>query len=402
MTRAEAIPRPLRLALIAGEESGDQLGAALMRALRRRGEVEFSGVGGPAMAAEGLVSAFPIKDLSIIGMLEIVKRLPFLLSRIREAAETVVRAEPDALVIIDSPEFTHRVAARVRKARPTMPIIDYVSPSVWAWRPWRARAMRRYIDHVLCLLPFEPDVHRRLGGPPATYVGHPLCERAASLRPSESEERRREAEPPIVLVLPGSRRGEIRRMLPLFAEAVAQVAARMGPIEFVLPTLPHLQAAVSQAVDGWRVKPRIIVGQIEKEAAFRSARAALAASGTVTLELALSGVPTIAAYRVAGWEAMIVRALIQVRTVILANLVLGEKVVPEFLQERCTPEALAQALARIIAETPERRRQSAAFAKLPEIMGIGRLIPSEKAAEMVEQIVRDRPSAKVAEGVEAA
>lgn len=387
MTAAGATHRAIKVGLIAGEESGDQLGAALMRALRaRNAPFEFVGVGGSAMTAEGLSSAFPIKDLSIIGMVEIVKRLPFLLKRIREAADAIVQADPDVLVIIDSPEFTHRVAAQVRRMRPAMPIIDYVSPSVWAWRPWRARAMRRYIDHVLCLLPFEPEVHQRLGGPPCTYVGHPLGERAVSLRPNEDEARRRDAEPPIILVLPGSRRGEIRRMLPSFAAAIGMVAERAGRFELVLPTLPHLQSTIAEAVADWPVAPRIIVTQTDKDAAFRSARAALAASGTVTLELALAGVPTIAAYRVAGWEAMIVRALIQIRTVILANLVLGENVVPEFLQERCTPGALAGALMQIVSDTPERRRQIEAFARIPAIMSIGRLIPSEKAAEAVQQI----------------
>lgn len=386
MTVVKPAHRTIKVGLIAGEESGDQLGAALMRALRARGDFEFVGVGGSAMTAEGLSSAFPIKDLSIIGMVEIVKRLPFLLKRIREAADAIVQADPDVLVIIDSPEFTHRVAAQVRRMRPAMPIIDYVSPSVWAWRPWRARAMRRYIDHVLCLLPFEPEVHQRLGGPPCTYVGHPLGERAVSLRPNEDEARRRDAEPPIILVLPGSRRGEIRRMLPSFAAAIGMVAERAGRFELVLPTLPHLQSTIAEAVADWPVAPRIIVTQTDKDAAFRSARAALAASGTVTLELALAGVPTIAAYRVAGWEAMIVRALIQIRTVILANLVLGENVVPEFLQERCTPGALAGALMQIVSDTPERRRQIEAFARIPAIMSIGRLIPSEKAAEAVQQI----------------
>lgn len=387
MTAAGATHRAIKVGLIAGEESGDQLGAALMRALRaRNAPFEFVGVGGSAMAAEGLDSVFPIKDLSIIGMVEIVKRLPFLLRRIREAADAIVQADPDVLVVIDSPEFTHRVAAQVRRRRPRIPIIDYVSPSVWAWRPWRARAMRRYVDHVLCLLPFEPEVHRKLGGPPCTYVGHPLCERAASLRPNEDEELRRNVEPPIVLMLPGSRRGEIRRMLPVFAAAIRTFADRAGAFQLVLPTLPHLRPAMAEAVADWPVAPRIVSTQAEKEAAFRSARAALAASGTVTLELALAGVPTIAAYRVAGWEAMIVRALIQIRTVILANLVLGEKVVPEFLQERCTPDALAGALTQIIPDTPERRRQIEAFARIPAIMGVGRLIPSEKAADIVQHV----------------
>ena len=220
--------RELAIVLVAGEESGDQLGAPLMRALKERtgGRVRFAGVGGREMAAEGLVSLFPIEDLAIIGFAAIPRRLPLILRRIRETAALVVAAQPDALVIIDSPDFTHRVARRVRAAAPAIPILDYVSPSVWAWRPGRARAMRGYVDHVLALLPFEPAAHARLGGPPCTYVGHPLLERLAQLRPSAEEARRRLAEPPVVLVLPGSRGGEIRRLLAIFGAGLGAARGR--------------------------------------------------------------------------------------------------------------------------------------------------------------------------------
>jgi lipid-A-disaccharide synthase len=374
----------LSIHLIAAEESGDLLGAALMRALKRQaGALNLAGLGGRAMAAEGLASPFAIDELSIIGVAAIPLRLPAILRRIRETAAAVVRARPDLLVIIDSPDFTHRVGRRVRAADPSIAIVDYVSPSVWAWRPSRARAMRAYVDHVLAILPFEPDVHARLGGPPCTYVGHPLSERAGDLRPNEQEQNRRRADPPVVLVLPGSRSGELNRLLSIFARAIALTAERVGPLELVLPTVPHLADRVRAATAAWPIRPRIVVEPGEKNAAFRVARAALAKSGTVTLELAVAGVPMVTAYKISAIEAFVARRVIRVPSVILANLVLGENVVPDFLQDTCTPERLAEALVPLLEDGPARRRQVEAFARLNQIMQIGALAPSERAAEIV-------------------
>jgi len=377
-----------KVALVAAEESGDRLGAALMRALAARagGAVQFAGIGGPAMAREGLESPFPIDDIAIVGTAAVPRMLPTILRRIRQAAELVVKLEPHVLVIIDSPDFTHRVARRVRAKNPWIPIIDYVSPSVWAWRPWRARSMRRYIDHVLALLPFEPDAHKRLGGPACTYVGHPLAEKVSALRPSAEEVRRRLADPPVILVLPGSRRTEIRRLLAIFGEAMGRLGARLGPIELILPTVQNLYDEVVQATSAWPVWPRVVVSEPDKLAAFRIARVALAKSGTTTLELALSGVPMVAAYKVSVVEAWIARRLIRVPSVILANLVLGENIVPELLQEQCTPEHLAAALLALIGNTPERTRQVTAFSQLDGIMKVGAAIPSERAAEIVLEL----------------
>jgi lipid-A-disaccharide synthase len=394
-------PRALAIELIAAEESGDALGAALAHALveREGTALKLSGVGGRAMAAAGITSPFPIDDLSIIGVTAIPRRLPMILRRIRETADAVVAARPDALVIIDSPDFTHRVARRVRRRAPSIPIIDYVSPTVWAWRPWRARAMRRYVDCVLAVLPFEPAAHLRLGGPPCVYVGHPLIERLADLRPNADEMRQRQSEPPLVLVLPGSRSSEIRRLLAIFGAAVGQVAARLGPLELALPTMPHLLERVREGVAGWPVQPRIVVDPAEKWAEFRKARAALAASGTVTLELALAGVPTVAAYRLPAVEwigGRFVR-LPELFSIILANLVIGQKTVPELLQGDCTPEKLADALVPLIADTPARRRQIEAFGRLDAIMGVGEITPSSQAAAIVLDLARrGRAHAKAA------
>jgi lipid-A-disaccharide synthase len=271
----------------------------------------------------------------------------------------------------------------VRAADPTIAIVEYVSPSVWAWRPGRARVMRAYIDHILALLPFEPEVHRRLGGPPCTFVGHPLAEEVRDLRPNADEARRRLAVPPVLLVLPGSRVGEIERLLAIFANTVALVKERLGPIEVVIPTIPHLADKLRQATAQWPIRPRIVVETADKQAAFRIARAALAKSGTVTLELALAGVPTVAAYRVSWLEAVVGRRLVKVSSVILANLVLGENAVPEFIQEACTAENLAAALAPLFGDTLERQRQLEAFSRLDAVMEIGSIAPAARAADIV-------------------
>jgi lipid-A-disaccharide synthase len=384
--------QPLSIFIVAAEESGDALGAALARALAAKGgAVRLMGVGGSAMAAAGIKSPFAIDELSIIGLTAIPQRLPTIFRRIRETARAIVEAKPDAVVIVDSPDFTHRVARRVRQLSPSIPIVDYVSPSVWAWRPGRARAMRAYIDHVLAILPFEPDIHRELGGPLCTYVGHPLVERVAALRPNVDEAKRRIDSPPIVLALPGSRAGEVARHAGIFGEAIDRLHKRRGAVEVVMPTVPHVASRLRDAVAGWAVQPRIVVEPSEKWSAFREARVALAASGTVTLELALSGVPTVAAYRLHPVEAFIAR-LIRLRTrlpsVILANLVIGENVVPEFLQEDCTPGKLAEALCAMVQDSPERRGQVEAFGRLNEIMSIGGMPPSGRAANIVLEVAR--------------
>src|SRR4051812_39474180 len=386
-----AAPRAPLIWLVAAEESGDLLGAALMRALRVACPgVAFGGVGGRHMSGEGIDSLFPVDELSIVGIGAILPKLPLILRRIRKTADAIVAARPDALVIIDSPDFTHRVARRVRKHAPHIPIVNYAPPSVWAWRPWRARAMRRYGDQALGILPFEPAAYERLRGPPCTYVGHPLAERLSDLRPTPDEARRRLADPPVVLVLPGSRGSEIRRLGATFGAAVKQVAAAVGPIDWVLPTVPHVAALVGEATQYWAVRPRIVLDPAEKNAAFRTARAALAASGTVTLELALAQVPHVAAYRVPKAEELLFRSLAQIDSVILANLVLGEKAVPEYLQADCTPDRLAAGLIPLLSETPERRRQTDAFARLDAVMGLSGAPPSQRAAEAVLGAIRGR------------
>jgi len=374
---------PLTVFLIAGEQSGDALGAKLIRALRqRRWNVRFLGVGGEAMEAEGLKSLFPMADIAVMGFVPVIKRLFTLLSRIRMTARAAIEAKPDVVVIIDSPDFTHRVARKLRAALPGVPIVNYVSPTVWAWRPGRAAKMRSYVDHVLAVLPFEPEAHQRLGGPECSYVGHPLIERFAELRPRPEDALTREFERH-VLLLPGSRLSEVTRLMPVFGEAVARLAAAVPQASFSLPAVPHVADVIRAAMRDWPVKAEIVIGEQAKWTAFRRARAALAASGTVTLELGLAQVPMVTAYKVSPIEKKIIEALVTVSTPILPSLILSEKVVPEFLQEAATGEALAGALLPLVTGGPERSAQLAAFDRLDAAMAVTGGNPSAAAAEIV-------------------
>jgi lipid-A-disaccharide synthase len=376
--------------VIAAEESGDRLGAGLIAALRARlgPAARFVGIGGHRMAGEGLASLFPTEELAIIGLAAIPRRLPMILRRIREAADAVIAAKPDVLVIIDSPDFTHRVARRVRARDPSIPIVDYVSPTVWVWRSGRARKMRAYVDRLLAVLPFEPEVHRALGGPPCVYVGHPLLDDIGALRPDEAERARRIAAPPVLLVLPGSRGSEISRNMAVFGDTLRLLRDSGVAFEPVLPTVPALEARVRAAAALWPVQPRIVTDDAGKRAAFRVARAALAKSGTVTLELALAGVPMATAYQVTPVEGFIARRVIRTSSIILTNIILGENVVPEFVQREFTAANLAPALRDVLNDTPARRRQIAAFERLDAIMSTGGQPPSALAADEVIAMLR--------------
>jgi lipid-A-disaccharide synthase len=386
--RAEAEVRPLKLFLVAGEHSGDALGGKLMSALTalHGGRVSFAGVGGENMEAQGLHSLFPLAEVAVMGPLSILKRLPRIARRIFQVVDAAVAAKPDAVVIIDSPEFTHPIAHRIRKRAPEIPIIDYVSPSVWAWRPGRARVMRPYVDHVLALLPFEPEAHARLGGPPCSYVGHPLVERAEWLRaldPGPLADRLGiAANEPALVVLPGSRSSEVGRLMGPFGETIRLLRAQGITLHLLLPTVPHLKADIERAAAAWDTPVNILQGDEDKFRAFKLARAALAASGTVTLELGLAGTPMVVAYKVEPL-ASLARYLISTETVVLTNLVLGEKVIPELLQENCTPESLAAMLAPLLSDTPERARQIAALSRVPVRLALPSGTPSEAAARIV-------------------
>jgi lipid-A-disaccharide synthase len=321
-----------------------------------------------------------------MGPLSILPRLPRIISRVHRTVDAAIAAEPDAVVIIDAPEFTHPIAKRIRKRAPQIPIIDYVSPSVWAWRPGRARKMRRYVDHILALLPFEPAAHERLGGPPCTYVGHPLIERLGWLRDLDpaplAKKLKLDPKRLVLVVLPGSRSSEIGQLMEPFRKAVELLDARGIRPHVLMPVVPHARARIEADLDSWVTKPHLIEGEDDKFRAFKLAHAALAASGTVTLELALSGTPMVVAYRVDAIAAQL-RFLLKVPSIVLANLVLDENAFPEFIQEQCTPENLSAAVALLLKDTPGRRAQAAALARMPERMAVASGTPSEAAADVV-------------------
>lgn len=389
---SQTASRPLRIFVVAGEHSGDALGGKLIHALKRQyaGDITLAGVGGEDMAREGFSSLFPIEDVAVMGPLSILPKLPRIVRRVYQTVDAAIAFGPDLVVIIDSPEFTHPIAKRIRKRAPHIPVVDYVSPSVWAWRPGRAKKMRPYVDHILALLPFEPEAHARLGGPQCTYVGHPLIEKLAEIQNADAAglASRLQLDParPVLLVLPGSRTSEVERLIDVFGEAVARLSATIGPIEVVIPAVRHVRDRIVEKTANWTPRPHIIESD-DKYAAMRLAHAALAASGTVTLELALAQTPAVVAYKVDKVIANL-RFLLKVPSVVLANLVIGKNVYPEFLQEACTAENLAGALKPLFGETPERAAQLEGLALAPTKMQLAASSPSEAAANVVLSVVK--------------
>jgi lipid-A-disaccharide synthase len=388
-----------RIFIVAGEHSGDVLGGKLIEALKAKAGADafaFAGVGGDHMEAAGLRSIFPLSDVAVMGPAAILARLPKLVRRVYGAVDAALAFNPDAVVIIDSPEFTHPIAKRIRQRRPSIPIIDYVSPSVWAWRPGRARKMRPYVDHLLALLPFEPAAHARLGGPACSYVGHPLIELAPWIDGLETEALRSRlglrSNLPVLLVLPGSRPSEVSRLMAPFGETLGALREKAGPFEIIIPAVSSVRPLIEQALPAWPQQPHLVEGESDKFTAFKLAQAALAASGTATLELGVTGTPMVVAYRVDPVAARL-RFLLKAPSVVLANLVLGANEFPEFIQEDCTPAKLSAALAPLLKDTPERANQVAALAKIREKMFLPEGTPSGKAADIVLSTLSDDKSA---------
>jgi lipid-A-disaccharide synthase len=385
---------PLRLFLIAGEHSGDALGAKLIEGLRALSlrPIELQGVGGELMAEQGCPSLFPLTEIAVMSPLDVLPRLPRIWRRIRQSVKAVIAQDPAVLVILDSPEFTHQVAKRVRRLRPNIPIVDYVSPSVWAWRPGRARKMRRYVDHILAILPFEPEAHSHLGGPACSYVGHPLVEKLDWIAQFDPEALRRQlgiaTDRPVLVVLPGSRTSEVKRLMAPFGDALRRLQAEAGPFEVILPAVASVRGLIEQGLATWPVTPHIVSSEADKFASFKLARAALAASGTVTLELALAGTPMVVAYR-SDPLATRLRFLLIAHSVVLPNLILGENVFPELLNEECSGERLSAALLPLMRGGVERDRQLGGLARVTERVRATDEPPSFRAAKIVLAYAED-------------
>lgn len=369
-----ATNRPLKIAIVAGEESGDLLGADLIDALRTQTDrlVDIVGVGGDHLAARGLKSFFDPHEIALMGLGAILKNLPGLIQRIGQTARHIVAEKPDCVLLIDSPEFNHRVAQKIRAADPSIPMVKYIAPSVWAWRPQRARAMKSYFDHVLTILPFEVDVMQRLSGPNATYVGHrlssyePILQARAAQNLLELE--RTDKTRKTLLVLPGSRRTEIQMLMEPFGKAVGELAARVEKLDVILPTLPRIEEMVRDLSKSWAIKPLIVLGDEEKWKAFSKADAALAASGTVSLELALSRIPSVLSYKADWFARKFLMPKITIWSAALPNIIADEPVVPEYFNEFVRPGMLARNLERLMRPGAARQAQLDGFDKVASIM----------------------------------
>lgn len=379
--------------LIAGETSGDVLGGRLMRAIRSHlPDARFVGIGGPEMQAQGITSLFPMSDLSLMGIAEILPHIPKLLRRIREAAEDIRQRKPDIVITIDAPDFCFRVLKKL--GRTDYPLVHYVAPTVWAWKPGRARKIARFLDHILTLLPFEPPYFER-EGLPATYVGHsaieddPMHADGAGWRREQGigvGER-------LLCVLPGSRMGEVGRLGPVFAESIRRLGAEGRIDRVAIPVAPNVREAVEELARQWTVPTVLSHAPAARYRVFAAADAALAASGTVALELALTATPMVVAYRVSAITAWIVRRMILTDTAVLPNLVVGEKFVPEFIQEDCIVENIVPAIGQLLDDVPAREAQAAGFRRFADIMRLEGRAPSERAAEVVlDLIARGRDS----------
>jgi lipid-A-disaccharide synthase len=350
--------KPKRIYIVVGEASGDILGADLVESLRALSpDIECVGLAGPRMQALGIKSLFDIEDISVMGFAAVFARLPTILARISATARDIVEKRPDAVVLIDSPDFTHRVAKKVRAKLPGTPIVKYICPSVWAWRPSRAKTMARHFDHVLAILPFEPRLLEELGGPPASYIGHPMARRMDGI---SLPDRRRPQGEKTLLLLPGSRRSEIRLLLDDFRDTLQILHERGNRFRVLLPAVPKLESELREKIAQWPVKPEIVTGEEAKHDAFVAADAALATSGTVILELALYKVPLISIYRL-DWLLHRFRFLITGWTAALPNLIADSAFVPERVGDMVRPQWLARQIEALMQEGPARDTQLDGF-----------------------------------------
>ncbi|MBF0304243.1 MAG: lipid-A-disaccharide synthase [Alphaproteobacteria bacterium] len=381
--------------LVAGEPSGDLLGARLMAALTERsgGRARFAGIGGENMAEQGLTSLVPIEELAVMGLVEVLPRLPNILRRLAQTIEDIEARRPDVVVTIDSWGFTGQIAKRLKARGSTVPRLHYVAPMVWAWKAGRAKKLAKRLDLLMTLLPNEPP-YFEAHGLRTVHVGHPVIESGAERGDGAAFRARHDIDAlaPLLVVLPGSRRGETSRLLPVFAQTVGLLASRFPGLRVVVPTVETVATEVTSAVAGWSAPTLVVRGRVEKYDAFAAADAALAASGTVALELALAALPNVVGYRVAPATAMIMRRLLKIKRVNLVNILLDRYAVPEFLQDDCRPDRLAEALATLFDDPAARAAQRADLALAMRRLGVGGESPSRRAADIVLATIAKGPS----------
>jgi lipid-A-disaccharide synthase len=379
--------------VITGEPSGDALGGALIAALRRRvGDgLRVAGIGGERMREQGIESLAPLSDLAIAGVTEVVPRAPVIFRHVRTAVEAICAARPDAVVTIDSSGFSWRIAQRLRRRGEALPLIHYVAPMVWAWRAGRARRMARWYDQLLALLPFEPLYFEQVGLA-CTYVGHPVIDSGAGQGDAARFRAAHSLVPEEVLltVLPGSRNGEVRRLMPIFGETLRQLETMIGPFRVVVPTVETVAEVVAAGVRDWPGAPIVLSGDQAKYDAFAASRAALAASGTVVLELAMARLPMTVAYRLSRPTEILLDQVLKVRTVNLVNLILGRSLVSEHLGPKCTPQSLVASLVELIRDEQVRAAHQDGYDAAIRLLGVGDLSPSLKAADKILEIIAAR------------
>jgi lipid-A-disaccharide synthase len=379
--------------VIAGEPSGDALGGALIAALRRRAGpgLRVAGIGGERMREEGITSLVPLGDLAVAGITEVLPRAATILRHVRETVAVIRAARPDAVVTIDSSGFSWRIAHALRRRGERLPLIHYVAPMVWAWRAGRARRVARWYDHLLVLLPFEPPYFERVGLA-CTHVGHPVIDSGADKGAGDRFRAAHAIAPETVVlsVLPGSRGGEVRRLMPIFGETLRRLEAAIGEFRVVVPTVENVAELVSVGVREWPGAPIVLRGVEAKYDAFAASRAALAASGTVALELAMARVPMTVAYRLNPLTEALLDRILKVRQVNLINLILGRTVVAEHLRGDCTPERLAATLVELIRDERVRAAHREGYDAAMRLLGAGGVPPSLKAADTILEIITAR------------
>jgi lipid-A-disaccharide synthase len=376
--------------IVSGETSGDNLAGRLMAALKAEtaGRVRFAGVGGPQSEAQGLASLFPMRELSLMGLAEVLPHLPRLIRRLNQTAEAALTMKPDAVVTVDSPSFSLRLAHHLQGSG--IPVVHYVAPQLWAWRPGRAKKLAKRVDHIMALLPFEPAFFAKYGIA-STFVGHPAIESGAVSGdgPAFRAKHAIPSDATILCVVPGSRAGEVRRILPIFDAALALIRQKHPQLRIVIPIADATADLVAEHTRDWPF-PVTFASPAERFDAFAASDVAMAKSGTVTLELALASVPMVIAYRVNPATAFIVRRMISVKYASLVNLLADREVIPEFLQENCTPENLAAGIDVLLVSAEAREKQYQGFREVLHTLGDLSPTPSERAARVVLDIVAGR------------